>query len=81
MSPRIESLKFRLYTIIGRLEIEKNIIVSILNLTIFEKSLESCESETEVAGAILGAIRRYEVLLNEDKGSNRRYFNQTLNSS
>ncbi len=32
----------------------------------------------EVAGAILGAIRRYEVLLNKDKGLKKRYFNKTL---
>lgn len=78
MAAQIESLKVRFYSIIGRLELEKNIIISQQNLTIFERNVELCETEVEVAGTILGAIRRYEVLLMQGRGWNSIYSHQTL---
>lgn len=62
-SERIENLKVQFYTVVGRLEVEKNIIISYDNLQIFEKNIFKCKSESEAAGCVLGAIRRYTAML------------------
>lgn len=44
-SDRIENLKVKFYTIIGRLELEKNIVICYENLQTFENVILKCESE------------------------------------
>lgn len=67
-SERIESLKVDLYSLLGHLEIQSNIVVSDVEIRIFEKKLCECKTETEAAGAIMGAIRRYKLKLNWIQG-------------
>lgn len=62
-SDGIEGLKVQFYTIIGRLELEKNIVISYKNLQTFENVILKCTSEMEASGCILGAIRRYTSML------------------
>lgn len=62
---KIEALKVRFYTIIGRLQFEKDIVIDNKTLNIFESALSKCSSENETAGCILGAIRRYVAMLEE----------------
>lgn len=62
-SERIENLKVQFYTIIGRLELEKQIVICYKKLQTFENVILKCESESEAAGCILGAIRRYTSIL------------------
>lgn len=62
-SDRIENLKVQFYTIIGRLELEKDIVICNKKLQTFENVLLNCISESEAAGCILGAIRRYTSML------------------
>lgn len=66
---RIEILKIQFYTVVGRLELEKEIKICSQNLQTFENCLLKCISESEAASCILGAIRRYETILNESAKS------------
>lgn len=67
-SQRIEILKVEFYNVIGQLEIAENIVITDNELEIFENKLLECKSESEAAGSILGAIRRYKLMLKKDKG-------------
>lgn len=64
-SELIEKLKLQFYKILGRLEIERNIVIPDSHLKIFEKELTECENEVEASGFILGSIRRYKIQLEE----------------
>lgn len=66
---KIEALKVRFYTIIGRLQFEKDVVIDNQTLNIFESALLRCSSENETAGCILGAIRRYEAMLEAAGGA------------
>lgn len=62
-SERLESLKVQFYKVIGSLEIQKNIKISDQELHVFEKNFEICTSEEDAASCILGATRRYQLML------------------
>lgn len=64
-SERLESLKIQFYKIIGALELEKKIIISNFELKIFENNMNKCGTELEASSCVLGAIRRYKLLLTE----------------
>ena len=59
----IEKLKIEFYGLVGLLEI-KNIPISDHDLEIFENKLSDCQSESETAGFIVGATRRYKLKTN-----------------
>lgn len=65
-SDRIEQLKVHFYQMIGSLEILKNIVISDNELEIFEKSLSLCQSEPDAAAFILGATRRFKLMLKDN---------------
>lgn len=63
--PKIEQLKIEYYSIVGKLEIAQNVVISNEELELFEEHLRKCETEEEASSAILGATRRYNLLLRE----------------
>lgn len=62
-SERVELLKCEFYKLMGQLEVQKNIVVSDIELRIFEKTLTECGSDDEASAFILGSIRRYKIIL------------------
>lgn len=62
-SDKIEELRTKFYTVIGRLELEAAVIVTEKQLEIFETVLQKCQSEDEAAACILGNTRRFERML------------------
>lgn len=62
-SESIEKLKVEFYSVIGKLHLLKKIMISDAELEIFEKSIENFSLEIDAASFVLGAIRRYRMML------------------
>lgn len=62
-SARIENLKCEFYKLIAVLEVQKNVIVSDIQLRCFERNLSECKTEDDAAALIYGSIRRYRLSL------------------
>lgn len=71
-SGNIEKLKVDYYAVVGKLEITKNVIISDDELQVFESQLENCECEIDAASLILGATRRYKLLLKHEPESSQQ---------
>lgn len=72
MDFNVEKLKTEFYHVVGKLEIIKNITISDEELKEFEKSVSACETDVDAAAFVVGATRRYKVLLDENKHSSQR---------
>lgn len=62
-SAAIEKQKVEYYSVIGRLEITKGVTISDTELKVFEAELQKCETEIDAASFIVGATRRYKLML------------------
>lgn len=76
-SERVAKMKTEFYHVIGKLEVIKNIIISDEELKEFEKCVSECVSEVDVATLILGATRRYKLLLDVDHVDEQRIASPT----